>query len=162
MFGDGRPSDVSGNFDGIPRRNAGRERIPRSDGRRSLSCGGLLLIVLAGLCGLGILGSLFDDEGSSNRSATSTSSSKRKPEDWASAWDGSIYAVNAAVKERLKDPGSFKHVETKWTASPLNAGYDYGVVMTYRAKNSFGALVLGTARGTLDAKTGEFTLTSAE
>lgn len=55
-----------------------------------------------------------------------------------SPWDGSVHSVEEAVKARLKDPGSYKHIETRYT--------DFGtgnikIFTQYRARNSFNALI---------------------
>jgi len=59
-----------------------------------------------------------------------------------SGWDGSVHAVEAAIKTRLKDPDSYKHVETKYIDS--GAG-NIKVFTKYRARNSFNAVVPGSA-----------------
>ncbi len=59
-----------------------------------------------------------------------------------SPWDGSVHSVEQAVKARLKDPDSYKHVETRYTDS--GAG-NVTVFTQYRARNSFNALSSGTA-----------------
>lgn len=59
-----------------------------------------------------------------------------------SGWDGSVHVVEEAVKARLKDPDSYKHVETRYTDS--GAG-NIKVFTKYRARNSFNAVVPSTA-----------------
>lgn len=59
-----------------------------------------------------------------------------------SPWDGSVRAVEEAIKMRLKDPDSYKHVETRIADS--GAG-NVTVVTQYRARNSFNAVVPGAA-----------------
>ncbi|MBX9936143.1 MAG: hypothetical protein K2Y10_06080 [Burkholderiaceae bacterium] len=59
-----------------------------------------------------------------------------------SPWDGSVHVVEEAVKARLKDPDSYKHVETRYTDS--GAG-NIKVFTQYRARNSFNAVVPSTA-----------------
>lgn len=59
-----------------------------------------------------------------------------------SGWDGSVHSVEEAVKARLKDPDSYKHVETRYTDSGTG---NIKVFTQYRARNSFNALVPGTA-----------------
>ncbi|HOE43143.1 MAG TPA: hypothetical protein PLB25_16160 [Rhodoferax sp.] len=56
--------------------------------------------------------------------------------------DGSVYAVEVGIKARLKDPDSYKHVETR--ASDPGVG-DVTVFTQYRARNSFNAVVPGLA-----------------
>ncbi|MBV7541974.1 hypothetical protein [Acidovorax sp. sic0104] len=64
-----------------------------------------------------------------------------------SAWDGSHRNVEAAIKARLKDPKSYEHVETKYVVNTNSIT----VFTTYRARNSFNALVPGTVTATVDA-----------
>jgi len=64
-----------------------------------------------------------------------------------SAYDGSHRQVEAAIKARLKDPSSYEHVETRYAVNPTSIT----VYTTYRAKNSFNAVVPGTAVATVDA-----------
>lgn len=59
-----------------------------------------------------------------------------------SLWDGSVHSVEQAIKARLKDPDSYKHVETKY----IDSGSGNVAVFTqFRARNSFNAVVPGTA-----------------
>ena len=51
-----------------------------------------------------------------------------------SAWDGSHRVLERWIKRRLKDPDSYKHVETRYG----DKGDHILVVTTYRARNSFG------------------------
>lgn len=67
-------------------------------------------------------------------------------ENCISSWDGSCTKLGVEFKHRLKDPDSFEHVETKYKKMD-----DYVLVfMTYRAKNSFGALDIGTITAKVD------------
>lgn len=66
---------------------------------------------------------------------------KRGPMPKNSGWDGSIPQVERWVKERLKDPDSYKHSDT---SIPVAEGPFWRVETSYRAKNSFGALILET------------------
>jgi hypothetical protein len=54
-----------------------------------------------------------------------------------SPWDGSHPAVEAAVKRSMKNPDSYKHVETRYTL------LDHGmrIRMVFRGTNSFGGVV---------------------
>lgn len=65
-----------------------------------------------------------------------------------SAWDGSHFNLVKHVKTQLHDPGSFEHIETRQGRS----GENTVVVMTYRAKNGFGALRRSTARAIIDRR----------
>jgi hypothetical protein len=58
-----------------------------------------------------------------------------------SAWDGSCYVVERALKSALKDPDSYQHMET---VGPVADGAYWKVRTRYRAKNSFGGYVIET------------------
>jgi uncharacterized protein YhaN len=63
-----------------------------------------------------------------------------------SGWDGSHTGLVKYVKNNLNDADSFEHVETKY----FDLG-DYLIVnMRYRAKNAFGAKVLGFIKAKVD------------
>lgn len=64
-----------------------------------------------------------------------------------SAWDGTYSALIKAVKENLRDPGSFEHVETR--IGEIKEDGRQEVIMRYRAKNGFGGLNVQYAKGTL-------------
>lgn len=53
------------------------------------------------------------------------------------------FALRDRVKHVLKDPDSFQHIGSGITPSP--DGHSYDAIMRYRAKNSFGGYVVGTA-----------------
>ncbi len=61
-----------------------------------------------------------------------------------SGWSGAHSGVVAVIKKGLNDPGSFEHDETR--VSPVKNGR-HQFHMRYRAKNGFGALVVGNATG---------------
>ncbi|PQJ79555.1 hypothetical protein [Polaribacter porphyrae] len=65
-------------------------------------------------------------------------------------WDGSNRKLKRYVKERLNDPKSFEHIETQYE----DKGYYIILYMTYRGKNTFGALVVNeaVAKITLEGK----------
>lgn len=63
---------------------------------------------------------------------------RQKIEEAFSKWDGSHVNLVNYVKKKLNDPSSFEHVQTTFR--------DYGdstifIIMDYRAKNGFGALM---------------------
>lgn len=56
-----------------------------------------------------------------------------------SAWDGSHVQLERYIKKNLKDPDSYEHIETRYGDQG-----DYLLVSTsYRARNSFGGMVVG-------------------
>ncbi len=68
-----------------------------------------------------------------------------------SGWDGSHLDLVSEVKRRLNDPRSFEHAETRtWSVTPEGRNQ---ILMTYRARNGFGAMMLGKAVGTFDNET---------
>lgn len=63
------------------------------------------------------------------------------------SWDGSHREVVRAVKNQLRDPSSFEHVQTRIT--PMSESGEHRLTMTYRAKNGFGALTGGLVVATV-------------
>lgn len=57
-----------------------------------------------------------------------------------SSWDGSHRNVEAAVKRSMKNPDSYKHVETRYS----DDGKNLVIITTVRGTNSFGAVVPST------------------
>jgi hypothetical protein len=74
-----------------------------------------------------------------------------------SAWDGSNRDLVKLVKKSLNDPGSFEHEETTFDKS--NDEF-IRVKMVYRAKNSFGALILQNIVVKINYETKEMTVIS--
>ncbi len=68
-----------------------------------------------------------------------------------SAWDGSHPTMVSAVKQRLRDPSSFEHVETR--TSPMDVEGKHVLIMQFRAENGFGGKNVGFAKGILDGRT---------
>jgi hypothetical protein len=67
-----------------------------------------------------------------------------------SGWDGAHIKLERLVKENLKDPDSYEHVKSLY-----NDHKTYLIVeLTYRAKNSFGAKVLGSVQAKVDINSG--------
>ena len=65
-----------------------------------------------------------------------------------SHWDGSHMEVEAAIKQQMKNPDSFKHVETRYVEVPKGLI----VTTTYRGTNSFNAVVTQTAVAEVDLR----------
>jgi hypothetical protein len=59
-----------------------------------------------------------------------------------SGWDGSHFEFKDYVRERMRNPRSFEHVETRITAP---AGGRQTVLMSFRAENGFGGMNNGVA-----------------
>lgn len=64
-------------------------------------------------------------------------------------WNGSNIYLVQSVKASMNDPHSFKHVNTSYYIDRKNSSIIH-VVMKFRGKNSFGALVLNTIRAKMD------------
>tara|TARA_R100001129_G_scaffold50288_1_gene34842 strand:+ start:4749 stop:5147 length:399 start_codon:yes stop_codon:yes gene_type:complete len=69
-----------------------------------------------------------------------------------SSWDGSHTGIVREVKAGLRDPDSFEHVDTLITPVQPETGL-HGLTMTFRARNGFGGMNLGTAIGEVDPVT---------
>jgi len=67
--------------------------------------------------------------------------SKKEFTECISVVDGHHLALQRAIKENLKDPDSYKHIETKYLAT--ESGYD--IVTKFRSKNSFNGYVISRA-----------------
>lgn len=90
------------------------------------------------------------EEGQANyEKYVAKSSPSDKNEDYFSAWDGSNSELVAYVKNGMKDPSSFEHVETRFN----NKGDHYEIRMVFRGKNSFNAVVTQTVIADLDKAT---------
>ena len=61
------------------------------------------------------------------------------------AWDGSHREFRNAVRDQMRDPGSFEHIETRVT--PMNEDGMHTIFMRYRARNGFGGMNVATAVG---------------
>lgn len=64
-----------------------------------------------------------------------------------SGWDGSNTDLKNLTIDRLRDPDSFKHVNTHIT-SVVNG--EHKIYMTYRAKNGFGGYTTAMSSAVLD------------
>lgn len=63
-----------------------------------------------------------------------------------SAWDGAHMNLERWVKDHINDPGSYEHVETRYT----DTGGNINLVLRFRAKNGFGGVVQGVATAVCD------------
>ncbi|MEM9705108.1 MAG: hypothetical protein AAF850_03415 [Pseudomonadota bacterium] len=67
-------------------------------------------------------------------------SDEKQAAECISSWDGSLPALKSLVKRNLRNPKSFKHIETGYTVG--NDGHSV-VGMRYRAENGFGGMTVG-------------------
>jgi hypothetical protein len=63
-----------------------------------------------------------------------------------SAWDGSNTALVDATKQKMNDPASFEHIETRY----IDRGQQIDLIMTFTGKNAFGGTVKNTVTGTIN------------
>ena len=68
-----------------------------------------------------------------------------------SEWDGASRPLKNAMKQRLRDPDSFEHIETRIT--PRDNDGDHLVTMQYRSRNGFGGMNVGSAIAVIDGDT---------
>lgn len=61
-----------------------------------------------------------------------------------SSIDGSHKTLKSFTKDAIRDPDSFQHIKTVYKRT--KPGY-IEVHMTFRARNGFGGMTIGTARG---------------
>lgn len=59
-----------------------------------------------------------------------------------SKWDGAHRGIVDKLKETLREPDSFEHIETRIT--PVNDKGMHGLMMRYRARNGFGGMNVGS------------------
>lgn len=87
------------------------------------------------------------DDADAVEQAAKKEENKRKGFNCLSAWDGSEPDVVNLVKARLRDPGSFEHIDTQITLKDAKGLHH--VMMRYRSRNGFGGMIEGTALATV-------------
>ena len=123
-------------------------------------------ILLIAFFGLGLLGNIVGGSRNDNSSGANSETSatpvadsttpkkeeaKAKDDDskYFSSWDGSNRELVYFVKQNMKDPDSFEHVETRFNDN----GSSYDILMKYRGKNSFNATVTQAVTAHFDKTT---------
>lgn len=111
---------------------------------KGIGCGATLVVLI----GVVIIVGMFAPDTGTNSTAPQTPEQRRKAqvEQQFSAWDGAHRGVERAVKQNLKDPDSYKHVETRY----IDNGDHLMVYTTFRGTNSFGAVVTNSATAKTD------------
>jgi hypothetical protein len=71
-----------------------------------------------------------------------------------SPWDGKCATLVEMVKDNMEDPGSFKHVETRY----WDQGNTIRIKMTFRGKNGFGGVVTNGVTADWDLTTDMITI----
>lgn len=85
------------------------------------------------------------------REAAEQAENRRKGFHCLSPIDGSQPDIVAQTKEKLTDPDSFEHIETRIT--PANKGGYHHLMMRFRSRNAFNGMVEGRAIGSVDTRT---------
>lgn len=76
-----------------------------------------------------------------------------------SGWDGSLPPLKSAVRDQLRNPSSFEHIETGRGA--VDADGTFPLVMRYRAQNGFGGMNSEAIAVIVTAQTCSFRITDA-
>lgn len=71
---------------------------------------------------------------------------KQRVESQFSPWNGSHRSLERLIKESMKDPDSYEHARTRFSDN----GDHLVVATSYRGKNSFGAVVIGSMTAKVD------------
>ena len=73
--------------------------------------------------------------------------------------DGNHDGLEALIRDQLKDPGSMETIETR--ISPMRDG-QHGIILSFRARNSLGGMVVNTAIGKVSTTSCQAALISIE
>lgn len=76
---------------------------------------------------------------------------RRKGFHCLSSWDGSHRAFKRAVRDSMRNPSSFEHIETRIT--PVDENGQHTLLIKYRAENGFGGMSVGEAMALIDNET---------
>jgi hypothetical protein len=118
----------------------------------------IALIAAAVVVGLILTGTLPEPESASRTASSSppapdpdaiAEQEKRKAGfHCLSAWDGSHRELVNTLKDNLRDPDSFEHIETRIT--PVSDKGTHVLMMRYRARNGFGGMNVGALVATVN------------
>ncbi len=84
-----------------------------------------------------------------NSPSLNNTQSQQAPEAFFSGWNGENKELVTAVKSGMHDPKSFEHVETRYN----DDGDSFGMLMTFRGTNGFGAVVTQQVTADIDKQT---------
>ena len=105
----------------------------------------LTLMVAAALAACG------QSEAEKQAEAVKKAEDTRKGFHCLSSWNGAHRGVEKYVKENLRDPSSYEHIETRIT--PVNKKGEHSLIMKYRAKNGFGGMTVESIMATVKNET---------
>jgi len=77
-----------------------------------------------------------------------------------SSWDGSHRQLERDIKNRLKDPDSYEHIETSIT--PVNTQGTHTLYTSFRARNGFGGMTITNVVATVNNSDCTATIISME
>ena len=104
----------------------------------------LWAVILGGVVIFGVVGNL---KGSPKKPVPAVAKAPEKPRDprnkCQSGPNGEIYAASARVRQQMRNPPSFEHVDSRW--GEVQGGV-FPVTMTYRATNGFGGVDTAVAK----------------
>lgn len=112
-------------------------------GETTAGCVVLVLIILA-------MASCLGGGKDSKETAAKKAADKEAGFHCLSGWDGSHREFVDKVKDKLRDPGSFEHYETR--VGPNRNGR-HSITMEFGAKNGFGGMNRDVAMGSYDHET---------
>lgn len=84
--------------------------------------------------------------GSSSSSSGKADTHEQRIQKLFSAWDGSVPSVEKWIKANIKDPDSYKHIETKY----WDQGAKIVIKTKFTATNSFGGRISSLVRAEID------------
>jgi hypothetical protein len=109
--------------------------------------------IVAAFFGLALIGTLIDradPQKAADQPKPPAVAEKREDQDGfkcLSKWDGSHRKLVDDLKRTLRDPDSFKHIETR--LAPSKTPGEFILFMDYRAKNGFGGMAIGKLAATM-------------
>lgn len=109
---------------------------------------------------LGLYACMHESDEEKQQKAEAAAARKTAGFHCLSGWDGSNQSTVGQVKNQLRDPSSFEHISTRIT--PIDDAGNHRLVMSYRAKNGFGALTTGVATASVRNASCEATVLSVD
>ncbi len=129
---------------------------PPVPAKKPMGCLKIVGIGIAGFLGLAVIGAIIDPKPKTAPATSDAPPAPEEPDEEAiaeqqkrqkgfhclSAWDGSHRELVRTLKNNLRDPDSFEHIETR--ISPVDDKGMHVLMMKYRARNGFGGMNIGS------------------
>lgn len=125
----------------------------KNNKQKNIGCSIALLAIIV-IAIVGSMGGGGDDSATDAETIAADAEQRQKGFHCLSQWDGSNRSTVQQIKDGLRNPDSFEHVETRITPVDEAAG-DHQLVMTYRAQNGFGGMNVEKAYARIDSSTCE-------